>query len=795
MACLHLIDGGLEVDGVIVIGLAVQSHSGISGVRIKTGAGVAEIHPAAGNDLIGYIAGFQLREVIVGETAAHPSAASSYRILGNIAGTRSNIKGGEGLAFGRDIHQHGADHQRVTLPDGCPILIGIFSQSAEIHRNGTLDGRVLFNRLSIHHTAIGRISGKLALPVLGGHANGIIIAVDGSGLAVCIGLENHAAGSVPTVVGIPDVGIMAALGGNGGHVLSAVFNTVQVVAEPAVQDLVIAGIADIKHQIACGIGRSQMSVLMQQELHVLTGFGESVVHQLELLGANVVVVQAVNDQRGAVDLRRAGGADGAGLSGIHRIVADIPVAAGFSVVAVQISLNIVNGLKVVAVIRFDFVPIIGIQLSAGAVTGQCVGVSRLAVGGNALRVGILIPAGDTGHGDNGLQTGHAGSCQTELGSSGVGTAGHAHLAVGPVGFNGDVAGLIGIGHPVTVEPLDDALEGVDLQIGTAGFIALGALGTQTAALYHSVAANQIVVIPVQILIVVEIVSFIYIAFIWIQVIPVSGICCGSGLFRSGGIDGRARGRRIVHGVNVEIAGIVQAILIAVEIRAAGDVRAGLVDGSSLVVALRSSAGYLHQSLHQVQLAVTVGVVVGLHIDTVTDDVAVLIAVSLFHSAGGKGEDGLGHAVDEQRLPLIAGQCVNQCLVALTGHQFAQERRRKGFLCIMLVLVQHSKAVGQSHTVGIAAQLAVIHASGLEQHPQSLTQIHGCIACGVLHAIGGEVRIGHGGVAVRFPDGVCRCGNRQGHRRRQQERQKSLSDHAYITFFLFQFYRFTGQNRV
>ena len=128
---------------------------------------------------------------------------------------------------------------------------------------------------------------------------------------------------------------MAALGGNGGHVLSAVFNTVQVVAEPAVQDLVIAGIADIKHQIACGIGRSQMSVLMQQELHVLTGFGESVVHQLELLGANVVVVQAVNDQRGAVDLRRAGGADGAGLSGIHRIVADIPVAAGLAVVAVQ----------------------------------------------------------------------------------------------------------------------------------------------------------------------------------------------------------------------------------------------------------------------------------------------------------------------------------------------------------------------------------------------------------------------------------------------------------------------------
>ena len=335
MACLHLIDGGLEINGIILIGLAVQSHSGISGAGIKAGVGVAEIHPAAGNDLIGHRAGFQLCEVIVGETAAHPGAARSYRILGNIAGTRSNIKGREGLAFGRDIHQHGADHQRVTLLNGCPIVIGIFSQSAEIHCNGALDGRVLFNRLGIHHAASGRTGGKLALPVGRVDAKIGIIAVDGSGLAVCIGLENHAAGSIPAVVGIPDVGIMAALGGNGGHVLSAVFNTVQVVAEPAVQDLVIAGIADVEHQIACGIGGGQMTILMQQELHILLCRGKGIVHQLEFLGADVVIVQTVNDQRGAVDLGGAGDADGAGLSGIHRIVADIPVAAGLAVVAVQ----------------------------------------------------------------------------------------------------------------------------------------------------------------------------------------------------------------------------------------------------------------------------------------------------------------------------------------------------------------------------------------------------------------------------------------------------------------------------
>ena len=229
---------------------------------------------------------------------------------------------------------------------------------------------------------------------------------------------------------------------------------------------------------------------------------------------------------------------------------------------------------------------------------------------------------------------------------------------------------------------------------------------------------------------------------------------------------------------------------------AGDVRTGLVDGSSLIVALRSSAGHLHQSLHQIQLAVAVGIVVGLHIDAVTDDVACIIAVSLFHSAGGKGEDGLSHAVDKQRRMCAAVfQCANQCLVALAVNQIAQDVPRADLVCIVIVLIQHSKAVGQSHAVRIAAQLAVFHASHVEQHPQSLTQIHNRIACGVLHAVGGEVRIGHGGVVVRFPDGVCRCGNRQGQGRRQQERQKSLSDHAYTTFFLFQFYRFAEQSRV
>ena len=512
---------------------------------------------------------------------------------------------------------------------------------------------------------------------------------------------------------------MAVLRGNGGHVLSAVFNAVQVVAEPAVQDLVIAGIADVKHIVACGVGRGQVAVLMQQDLHILTGLLEGVVHQLEFLGADVVVVDAVDDQGRALD-----------LIGIEGIVPDLPGIAVQSrilagIVAVQTGLLVAEFAQIIAVLVADAGIVIvadiifntctlgsgnsslAVQITAGAVSGQGVGVGRAAAGGNALRVGILIPAGDTGHRNDGLQTLHTGGGQAELGGAGIGTAGHAHAAVGPVGMDLNVAGLVSIRSAFTAEPLDNALESVNLQIGAAGLKALGTTGTQTAALYHSIAANQIVVIPVQILVVHHVLKRIVI-------IPVGGIGVSSG-FHGGSLTKRSTG----FGLCIELRHVIAVfrVIAHAAVGAAGDVGTGLIDGSSLIVALRSSAGHLHQSLHQIQLAVIIGIVVGLHIDTVTDDVAVLIAVSLFHSAGGKGEDRLGHAVDKQRLMCAAVlHSALQRLIAIAVHQFAQERRRKGFVCIVLILVQHSKAVGQSHTVGLAAQLAVIHASGLEQHP-------------------------------------------------------------------------------
>ena len=218
---------------------------------------------------------------------------------------------------------------------------------------------------------------------------------------------------------------MAVLRGDSGHILGTVVHAVEVVAEPAVQDLVVAGIADVKDVAAGGIGGSQVAVLVQEDLGGLPGLLEGIVHQLKFLGPDVVVIETVDDESGAVNPGGAGGPDGAGPGGVHGVVPDGPgivvhggILAG--VVAVQSGLLVGQGAQIVAValadggvvIAVDIVGDVGllggglggvaVQVAAGAVGGQGVGIGGAGTGGDALGVGVLIPAGDTGHGNDGL---------------------------------------------------------------------------------------------------------------------------------------------------------------------------------------------------------------------------------------------------------------------------------------------------------------------------------------------------------------------------------------------------------
>ena len=475
-----------------------------------------------------------------------------------------------------------------------------------------------------------------------------------------------------------------------------------------------------------------MMALVEQQLHGLTGLLIGVVHQLEFLRAHVVVVQPVDDQGGALNL--------------IRVKCIVPVNPVRAVIAVQGQLIHADLVEVVAIVLLDGRPIGVIQVAARAVPGQVIGVGGVTAGRNALRVGVLIPAGDAGHRDNGLQALHAGSSQTKLGGTGIGTAGHTHLAVGPVGLNGNVPGLVGVGHPVTGKPLDHAFERIDLQVGSAGLKAVGALGAQTAALHHGKAPDQIVVIPGQVFVVVH-------TLIGIPVVPVVSVGGRHGLGSGGGTCGYAGRRLAVHGL--QVIGPV-----AIRGRAggtAGDVGTGLIDGGEATVAVYSLPGNLDQGLYQVQLSISVGIVVGLHIHTVADRTGPVHIVVL----GGVGilEDGLGHSVHEQRLfPVRIVQRVIEDAGLLQHVLQLGLRTQLSGIVALGVLIHHAHTVGHGDIVpGILAQLALFHAGPSQQCGddlllrQALFPAAGLDA--VIHVIAAQAGLqrlaGNDGVRVRL----------------------------------------------
>ena len=88
------------------------------------------------------------------------------------------------------------------------------------------------------------------------------------------------------------------------------------------------------------------------------------------------------------------------------------------VVAVGGELILLNLVQVVAVLLGDGSVVGRIEVTAVAVPCEHLGIAcRPCAGGNALRVGVLIPACDACYGDDGLEAGNAGGGQTELGGA------------------------------------------------------------------------------------------------------------------------------------------------------------------------------------------------------------------------------------------------------------------------------------------------------------------------------------------------------------------------------------------
>lgn len=126
---------------------------------------------------------------------------------------------------------------------------------------------------------------------------------------------------------------------------------------------------------------------------------------------------------------------------------------------------------------------------------------------------------------------------------GVGPPGHPHLAVGPVCLNGDVAGLVRIGNPLAVEPLNHALERVDLPGRSRRFQSPLSPWCPGRRTHPTQAPDQIIVVPRQVLIVIHLL-------VGVVIIPVRGICLGCCLGRGGGSRRLPRCGLAVHLVQV-----------------------------------------------------------------------------------------------------------------------------------------------------------------------------------------------------------------------------------------------------
>ena len=554
---------------------------------------------------------------------------------------------------------------------------------------------------------------------------------------------------------------------------------VQIVAEPLVQNTVVGLVANQQRGLVRVIVRGDMCALMEQQLDILAGLCKGIIHQLELLGANVIVIQTVNDKCWTFKIIISQTV----VSFLTRVacgvVTSFPVIA---VVTVQRLLIIINTVEVLLVNILHAVPVVFINITASAVETEVIRICRITASRDTLRVGVLIPACDTRNRNDGLEVFNASGSNCEVSRAAVGTTGHSNVAVRPVSLNLNVVLLIGICSTAAVlcQPFNDALECVSLNISAAGLQTFGTTSAQTAYLNNSVAANEEVIIPVEVFIVVEVAPGA--ALIRAYIVPLVCRCFLGRVHRAHFSIGNALILcRTVQAIQViaQITLLIGELAVITVIRAAGDVRTRVHDGCKLVIIRvhSGSTGNLHQSLYQIELAIAVGVVVGLNVNRVADDVALIIAVAVLgRNAARVRKNRLCHTVYEQRFTVL--YCITQVNSLRAICHRVQRFQRAGCGTVELV-VDDAYALRHSDVVAVAArELRFLHAA-IQQN------VLDCIQLGQAAALcrSFERRIGRyllSVIAAVCINSARLTGERQDHGKHQREAGRSLL-HVYSLF--------------
>ena len=661
------------------------------------------------------------------------------------------------------------------------LLIRMLNRSRrDVYLDRTLDNGIGLDIIGVHCACRGGRSRERITPA----GNTGHVAVDG-GRAGCIVGQSQRIGICrcfirgrPGIRGGPAAVNNVALYGNGFHVLSAILLVIQIMAEPLVQNTVVGLIANQQRGLVRVIVRGDMRALMQQQLDILICILKRIIHQLELLGANVIVVQTVNDKSRAAKLAILNI-----LSCIYPfaviacgIVTGCPVRA---VVTVQRHLVIINTVEVLLVNILHAVPVVFINITASAVETEVIRICRITASRDTLRVGVLIPACDTCNRNNGLEVCYTGRRNCKVGRAAVGTTGHSNVAVRPVSLNLNVVLLIGICNTSAVlcQPFNDALECVSLYISAASLEALRAASAQTAYLNNRVASNEEVIIPVEVFIVVEVTPGA--ALIRADIVPLVCFSLCSSLHGACFALSLTRIRLCIQTVQVvaQIILLIGELAVIAVIRAAGDVRTCIIDGRSLVLALSGSTGKLHQSLYEIELSIAVGIVIGLNVNRVADDVALIVAVAVLgRNAARVRKNRLCHTVYEQRSAVL--YCiaqVNSCRAVCHRVQLFQ---RAGCGTVELVICD-ANALRHSDVVAVAArELRFLHAA-IQQNVLDRIQLGQAAAlCRSF-----ERRIGRyllSVIAAVCINSARLAGERQDHGKHQRDAGRSLL-HVYSLF--------------
>ena len=637
---------GLQEQGVVVVLTLDELDGVLSGSALETTLGVGQIDPAALDDLALRLVLDELDNVNLVHVGAHEVVTGLNGLDSHLTPTvAGGIVGVIGLV--RDVDQESGDRHVVGLGGddlaGASLAVGLVvgEGGLEVNLDGALDGDIVLEGRGHEGGVDGTGLGGDGLveatpggrPPGGGQASSLVVGVDGDGVLSGLALDLEVASSLVGVVGGPLVAIEVALGHDLGEVLGTVVDAIQVVGEPLVQDVVVALVAN-HDGVPVVIVRRHVSALVQHELNVLAGLLEAVVHHLVVLRGDVLVVKAVNDEGGALEVVVALGVV---TVGPHlRVVGTALDGVGLELV------------EVVAVVLDDAVPVILVDVTTGAHDGKAAQlIAGVVRGPETLAVVVVVPAGNTRDGNDGVEALDASLSQAEVGGSTVGTTSHADVTVGPAVGDDRGALTVGEGLTITVQPLDDALEGVNLDVRTAGLETVGATGAEAGSRNDCVATGEVVVVPVQRLVVHEVIARG--GLVGADVPPLGGLGVGRVLHGGGPV-----GRLVGLACSVELAHVklVGALEIAglVHVGAARDVGTSLVDGGSLVVATGGGERQLDDGLDHVLVAVTIGVVVGLDPDAVANGLGVGVGVLvLVHVTRGEGEDGLGLAVEEQRL--------------------------------------------------------------------------------------------------------------------------------------------------